>query len=642
MSIGSRIFISIFFLVHFESFGLHMQSEADKVQFDVAVYGATPGGVSAAINAAREGVSVVLLQNDGHIGGLASGGLSNPDFRSFESLGGTYREMMMRIEQYYKDKYGVNSSQVINCVKGAYGEPKVVRLVFEEMLNEAGVRVYLNHQLEAVRIKKVDGSTRPVSARFTSLKDGGDLNVSAAVFIDGTYEGDFMAASKVPYRVGREAMNEYDESLAPESADNLVQAYNFRIVLTTDKNNQISISKPKNYNRSAYASLVSYINKNNIRTTDDISRYLLRIRRMPNKKAEFNDVRTAPLSLSRTEINNEWPEGDAEIRAKIFDEYKNWSLGLLFFLQNDKEVPEEVRSAMSEWALPADEYVDNNNWTPALYVREGRRMVGEYVFTEHDTGLESNSVRSSLQNRAIAITDYSINTHGVSRPSEGEHLGVIGRSVRPMQIPYDILLPKEMDALLVPVAVSSSHVGFAALRYEPLWTALGQAAGIAAAQALKNEIELREVNVKNLQLRLHELGTLTIYVSDLGVLTNVLRPDWERPSDSFQIWLNQTPAINPLFKPIQFFGTYGFFHHLIDPTDANEWTRSRSTGQWSLRMPYHALEPTRLVDQELANTWLKMAEDLGIKPSISIEQILEEQMTRGDMLTVLFESISDN
>src|SRR5690606_19221823 len=158
-------------------------------------------------------------------------------------------------------------------------------------------------------------------------------------------------------------------------------------------------------------------------------------------------------------------------------------------------------------------------------------MVGKYVFTEHDTDLEPNSVRSVLQTQSVAISDYMINTHGVYRSNEEEHLGTIGRSIRPIQIPFDIMLPEKIDGLIVPVAVSASHVGFAALRYEPAWMALGQAAGLAAAQSIEENLAIRNIDIRTLQLRLHELGAMTIYVSNIGKPAYIQQPEWEQPKE---------------------------------------------------------------------------------------------------------------
>lgn len=612
----------------------------ERKKYDVVVVGATASGVSAAVNAAREGMSVLLLQDDGHVGGLVSGGLSSPDFLSFESLGGTYLEFMQGVEQHYIDVYGPNAMQVVNCVKGTYPEPKVARLVLANMLSEAGVEVLLYHRLISTAMEKSSHSRkRIVGAHFLNIKTGEEISVEAAMFIDGTYEGDLLAQAGVPFRIGREGSMEYNEKLAPAEADAHVQAYNFRVVLTTNINNQIPIELPDGYDRELYTSLIPYIEENKVNTIDEISRYIVRIRRMPNDKAEFNDVKFAPVSLSRTGINNRWPEGDATVRKEIFKQYKDWSLGLLYFLQNDLEVPIAVRSELQKWALPADEYKDSDNWTPALYVREGRRMVGSYVFTEHDTRLEPNSVRSLQRDRAIAISDYMINTHKITSSENGQETGAIGRSLRPIQIPYDIMIPKETDGLLVPVAVSSSHIGFAALRYEPTWIALGQAAGIAAANAAKQNVAVRNIDIRQLQLRLHELGAMTIYVSDLGEPTDIPQPEWERPGPDAQVWLNKVPPVSPFFRPVQFFGSLGFFHNMIDPELATNWKRGRGIANKGLRHQYHAVEPGRPIDRDLAQDWLSRARELGIEPLITAEEVLNQELSRGELLIRLFKSM---
>ena len=182
------------------------------LDFDVAVVGATPSGVAAAINASREGMRTVLIEETVHVGGLASGGLSNTDFRDFESVGGTFLEFMQRVEATYARRHGKDSQQVKDSVLGGYYEPSVARAVFEEMLREANVEVFRFHRLTAV---SKDGR-RLAAARFDDLRGGGSKEFRARVFIDATYEGDLMAKAGVPYHLGCEARSKYGESLAPD------------------------------------------------------------------------------------------------------------------------------------------------------------------------------------------------------------------------------------------------------------------------------------------------------------------------------------------------------------------------------------------------------------------------------------------
>ena len=603
-------------------------------KFDVVVYGATPGGLAAAVNAAREGATVALIQEDGHIGGLTSGGLSNPDFQSFEALGGTWREFMHRVEQDYIKAHGAGAQQVIDSVRGAYSEPRVARRVYEEMLGgEERITVHLHHRLAQAKTNDAaDGRKRLTAATFTDLKTQQPREIEATVFIDGTYEGDLMAAAGAQHRVGCESKAEYGESLAFDEANRHVMTYNFRVCLTTDRANFVPIPKPDTYRREDYAALIGLIRDGKIKglRAPGPRPAIFKVRPIPNQKADWNDEAASPISLSLENVNHPWPEGTPEVREKIFKTYKDHSLGLFWFLANDPEVPEAYRAEMSRWGLPQDEYPDTGHWSPALYVREGRRLVGEYIFTEKDTQPAPGSVRAPVQPESVAIGDYFISSHGTSSPSFGVTIGHLGKEIRPYQIPYGVLLPRTVDGLLVPVAASSSHVGFSALRMEPSWTNLGQAAGVAAALAVKQGKSVREVPVPALQERLWELGAMTVYVTDLTPRVKVPKPAWDPPG-SFETALHPWPITSPWFKAAQYFGTRGFFHDLIDPKTAPPKQRGATTGQWGGAYPHHEAGIDIPIDETLAARWARLA---GVEPTADLQP--DGQLTRGEFLNRLY------
>lgn len=612
--------------------GLALPGRAAE-RFDVVVYGATPGGIAAALNAAREGATVALIQEDGHVGGLTSGGLSNPDFQSFEALGGTWREFMHRVEQHYVRAHGAGSQQVVDSVRGAYSEPRVARLVFEEMLGgEKRITTYLHHRLASAKtVDAASGRKRLTAATFTNLKAQKPLEVEAAVLVDGTYEGDLMAAAGAKHRVGCESKAEYGESLASDQPNRHVMTYNFRVCLTTDRANFVPIPKPAAYRREAFAPLVPLLRDGKIKSLHNPAPrpFVFKVRPIPNQKADWNDEATAPISLSLENVNHPWPEGTPEVRERIFNVYKDHSLGLFWFLANDPEVPEKFRAEMGRWGLPKDEYADTGHWSPALYVREGRRLVGEYVFTEKDTQPAAGSVRAPVQKDSIAIGDYSISSHGTFSPSFGVTLGHIGKPVRPYQIPYGVLLPKDVDGLLVPVAASSSHVGFSALRMEPSWTNMGQAAGVAAAMAVKQNKAVREVAVPAVQARLWELGAMTVYVSDLTPRVKVTKPAWDKPG-SFEVALHPWPVTSEWFKAAQYFGTRGFFHDLADPKTPAK-PRGGTTGQWGGAYPQHEAGVGVPIDEALAARWAKLA---GVELADGLKA--DGKLTRGEFLNRLY------
>lgn len=611
---------------------------AEKV--DVLVYGATPGGIAAAVNAAREGASVVLLQEDGHIGGLHSGGLSNPDFRSFECLGGTWREILHRSEQHYIKTYGEGSQQVIDSQRGAYSEPRVSRKIFEDMLGETDVTIRLHRRLDSVRTDPEGGSegrARLLAASFydTSGTDGAPIEYEATVFIDATYEGDLIAAAGVETVIGCEGKAAYGESIAFDEPNDWVMAYNFRVCMTTDPDNFIPIEEPEGYDREAFRLLIDGIKDGSIKSLRNPgpTPAILKVRPIPNHKADFNDDANVPISLALKNINHPWPEGDPETRRGIFEEYKHHHLAIFWFLGNDPEVPEEWREEMRRWGLPKDEFDDTGNWTPALYVREGRRMVGVTVFTEHDTQPAEGSVRAPVQHDAIAVADYSLNSHGVYSPEPGVNLGRIGKQTVPYGIPYGVILPKEVDGLLSPVALSASRVGYSALRMEPCWTALGQAAGIAAAMAVKDGGEVRDVPVPDLQERLWDLGAMTVYVSDLAETSEIPLPAWDPPG-SYTAAIHDWPPTSPWFVAVQYFGTHGFFHDLVDPETGPARPGERATGQWRQAFTQHAVGLRDPIDETLAAKWAAKAE-----VPLEGDLVPDGELTRGDFLNRLYREV---
>ncbi len=603
---------------------------AEPSSYDVVVVGATPAGVAAAVNAARQGVRVALVEESGHIGGLASGGLSNTDFRTFASLGGTFREFMHRVEEHYARAYGTGSQQVIDSVHGGYYEPKVARQVFEEMLSEENsIEVKLHHRLAGAEVVPHGGIRKLRTVQFDDLKSGRCISLAAEVFIDATYEGDLAGEAKVPYRLGCESKYEFNEDLSEfEESNAYVQTYNFRATLTRDPDNRIEIAKPRNYDESEFLPILDHLRTGQAKSwANPGPAYILKVRPIPNLKADFNDA-PATVSMALKNVNHPWPEGSPEVRQRIYERYKDYSLGLFWFLGNHPDLPEDIRRQMKEWGLPKDEYVETGNWSPALYVREGRRIVGEYIFTQHDTQPEPGSARARLHKDSVGIGDYSLSCHGVYSPEPGVNIGRFGGQVRPFQMPYRIMVPIEMDGLLVPVAVSATHVGYSAIRMEPAWTALGQAAGLAAALAVRDRCEVRRVNIRTLQHKLHDAGAFTVYVSDLFPERKVPRPSWDLPGHFFAR-VPDWPSISIYSRAAQYFGTKGFFHELSSEEGGPAF--GRSTGQWRIGYPAHAAEFDRPMDSSLAHVWLARA---GLAPEPYFE--IDGKVTRGEFLNRMY------
>ncbi|HUP79480.1 MAG TPA: FAD-dependent oxidoreductase, partial [Pirellula sp.] len=280
-----------------------------------------------------------------------------------------------------------------------------------------------------------------------------------------------------------------------------------------------------------------------------------------------------------------WPNGNLAARRQIFDEHLRDQVGLLYFLQNDESVPEAFCKEAQEWGWCRDEFEDTNHLPPQLYVREARRMTGLHVFVQQDSEHAPNDARAVHHPDSIAMADYGNNCHGTYHEGPrfaGKHTGEFYNPVPPYQIPYGVLVPRDICNLLVPTAASSSHVGFCALRLEPVWMSLGQASGYAAALSIQKNISVQKIAVRELQHRLHKAGSATIYVSDV------------LPEHSD-------------FAAVQWWGTLGGLHG-ISPMPEKPGQRGLNIhGQYFEANPCHEAELDSLMDQKLKQRWRAIA-----------------------------------
>lgn len=590
---------------------LPFQSLRAAEPVDVLVYGATPGGIAAALGAADAGRSVLLVEPTAQLGGLTTSGLSHTDFHSRESLSGAFLDFARRVEAHYVAAYGADSPQARACFHGTFGEPKVNRAIFVQMLAERlRITVQLKSTLQRVEVVKPDGRPR-INAVDLRASDGTVSTVRAAVFIDGTYEGDLMAAAGVAWRVGREGRAEYDESLAPETADGQLQAYNFRFIMTREPANRVTPVAPPGYRREDFADLLPVLASGRIKRVFDYPSGCLfkaQTPALPNGKYDINDVSQGVVRLSLPGKNLAWPDGDAAARAAVLTEHRRDQVGLLFFLQNDPAVPAKFRDEAREWGWCRDEFTATDHLPPQLYVREARRMTGAYVFTQRDSAHAPGDARAVLQRDAIAMGDYGNNCHGTAHDGPrfgGKHTGEFYHPVPPYQIPYGVLVPRDVENLLVPVAASSSHVGFCALRLEPIWMSLGQAAGHAAALAIRGHVPVQRVSVPDLQVVLQAKGSATIYTSDV------------------------LPG-HPDFAAVQWWGTRGGLHGLA-PMPAKPGQRgSPLHGQYYEANPGHAVELGRPLDAALARRWVALAMECG--GATAGLPAADGKVTRGDFI----------
>lgn len=531
-------------------------------RYDIVIVGGNPGGITAAIAAAREGKSSVILERTAHIGGLPVNGLGATDIATKEATTGLFREFADRNRQAYVDKYGESSEQVRVSNDGIHFEASVASETFRKMIGEYGGKIIVltmrQFDAEPQNLEMKDG--RILSLTVTNRVDGNSEVYVGDIFIDATYEGDLGSAAGVPFRVGREDYEEFREPGAGRlykywrgteavgttmRADNAVQSYNYRLCLTNNPANRREIEKPANYNREEYVSLIDdvlygrntnapmqfvtqemmdankkHIEKGNPTQIPGDNRGIAKITNivmLPNAKTDANNQHGAFISTDLPEENWPWPTSSWEWRDRFARRLKEYTLGLFWFAQNDKALPENFRKAASEWGFARDEYTDNDNFPRQVYVREGRRFEGVYFFTAHDAIPVMAGQRPPIHKNSITSSHYALDSHAVRKREQGRvHLdGFFSYPTEPYTVPYGVIVTKEVDNLLIPIPVSGSHVGFSTLRMEPCWMALGQASGVAASLAIDEKVKIKNVDIEKLQEKLLSQNATLIYFRDM-------------------------------------------------------------------------------------------------------------------------------
>jgi hypothetical protein len=522
----------------------------------VVVVGGTPGGICAAVAAARSGSRVLLLERTAHFGGLPANGLGATDIATRGATGGLFLEFVRRVRAHYVTRYGADSPQVKDCSDGYHFEPQVAERVFEAMLAEqANITARRGRQFDADRKNVAKDGDRLTGITVTERATGKRERVVADVFIDATYEGDLAAAAGCAFETRREGKKEYGEPFAgrvyrpwgvgklgagsTEEGDDTLQAYNYRLCLTNRPENRLLPEKPKGYRRDDYASLVGDARRGYLKhffprrqPGEDVGAF--NPVTLPNGKTDSNNHHRSFVSSDLPEENWPYPRADWKWRDRFAERLRAYTLGLLWFCQNDPELPETFREEARQWGLAKDEYADNGHFPRQMYVREGRRITGEYLFTARDAMAPEDvpdayaimagekpptkGLRAPVKADSITASHYPIDSHAVrKREPERVHLdGFLGLALitKPYQVPYGVIVPKGVDGLLCPVPVSATHLGFGTLRMEPCWMALGHAAGVAAHLSRTRKVPPRAVPVAELQARLLAEGQVLIYLSD--------------------------------------------------------------------------------------------------------------------------------
>jgi len=527
------------------------QNKPNKNQYDIVVYGATSAGITAAIQAARMNHTVLMIEPSNRIGGQTTGGLGQTDIGNKHTIGGISKEFYQNIKKYYSnsenwkwqdrsDYKPSHSHKSGNDDTMWTFEPSAALKVYQDMLKSDKITIHYKQRLNRkTGVKKKDGKIITITMESGKVYHG-------KMFIDASYEGDLMAASKISYIIGREANSVYGEKLngvqtkrtgkslnghksklseahnfvsgvdpyiikgdstsgtlpyINESSpgidgkgDKKIQAYAFRMCLTKHTENKISFDKPANYKELNYELLFRNFE-------NGYDRIPWSNNKLPNNKTDTNNK--GGFSTDFIGQNYNYPEASYKEREKILEEHRNYQKGLMWTLANHKRVPQKIREEVSKWGTCKDEFEREDGWPQQLYIREARRMVSDLVITEkHDEGIEK-------VNDGIGLASYTMDSHHVQRYitqkghvfNEGNVEAVVHK---PFPISYRSIIPKKTECtnLLVPVCLSASHIAFASIRMEPVFMILGQSAATAASIAIKSNKTLQDIDYSTLKNRL--------------------------------------------------------------------------------------------------------------------------------------------
>jgi hypothetical protein len=516
-------------------------TQAQTYRADVIIYGGNASAIIAAVQVKKMGKSVIVLCPETHLGGLTSGGLGFTDTGNKEVIGGLARDFYRRIYDHYqvdknwnwqaKSSFG-NKGQGTVAMDGAMRtmwlfEPHAAEEVFEDYVKEFTLIVHRNEWLDrsAKGIQKKNNTIQ--SIRTISGK-----TYIGSMFIDATYEGDLMALAGVDFHVGREANSVYGEQwngvqvgvfqhghyfkkpispyriegdpssgLLPEvfaeipgpngSGDNKIQAYCYRMCLSDHPANRIPFEKPANYDPARYT-MYARVFASGWRETFD------KFDLLPNRKTDTNNH--GPFSTDFIGKNYDYPTASYARRAELNQAHKDYQMGLMYFLQNDPRVPSDVQSRMKEWGLAKDEFKANGGWPYQLYIREARRMKGEFIMKEAD------ALGKTQVPQPVGMGSYSLDAHNAQRFVQAngfvQNEGDIGvKPDKPYSIAYGSILPKESQCgnLLVPVCMSSSHIAYGSIRMEPVFMILGQSAATAAVLAIEKKVTPQRLDYRVLE-----------------------------------------------------------------------------------------------------------------------------------------------
>lgn len=477
-------------------------------EYDIVIYGGTSSGIIAAVQAVKLGKKVIVIEPTSRIGGLTAGGLGDTDHGKISTIGGLAWDFYQRVGTKYSSQEPVWQF-----------EPKVALAVYEDLIKENNITVVCNERLDLK-----NGVTKDKN-RITSIRMESGKVYSGKIFMDASYEGDLMAKAGITYFVGREGNAVYGETnngIRPDAENELpagidpyikagdpssgllprvmrdaggkagdgdkgIQAYCYRMCLTDSVENRIMIEKPEGYNELDYELLFRALEKGMPKER------CFKLHSVRNRKTDSNNH--SGISCDYNGANHDYAEADYQTRERIMREHDTYQKGYVWTVQNHPRIPQEVKDYYAAWGLPKDEFTETGNWTPQLYIRESRRMISDYIVTEHVVKLDQPVADP------IGLGSYAIDSHHIQYCLDKDGFvrtegGFYNPLKQPYPISYKVIVPKkeECENLFVTICVSATHAAYGSIRMEPVFMILGQSAATAASLCIDNNLAIQDLD----------------------------------------------------------------------------------------------------------------------------------------------------
>lgn len=464
---------------------------------DVLVIGGGASGVCAGLQAARMGVRTMIVEETPWLGGmLTSAGVSCVD-GNYNLRSGIFGEFTDSLAA----RYGGYPSLQTGWVSNINFDPHVGQEIFTSMTEAESAYLTVERNAEWKSVRTVNDRKEVI---FVD-EDGRKRFISAKVLIDATELGDVAKACGVAYRIGMDSSSETGESIAPQTANEVIQDMTFVAFLKDyGPDADMTIDKPEGYDPSLFAdSCLNPLSDGVAETGQTVW--------SPEMMITYGRTPGGRYMINWPIYGNDWYanviDASPEERRAAYDDARNFTLCFVYFIQ--------TQLGMKNLGLADDVFPTEDRLPFFPYHRESRRIRGEAFFTM-DAAAAPYGYEKPYYRTGIAVGDYAVDHHHFRHPQWRSLPDLHFYPIPSFNVPMGVLLPEDSDDLIVAEkSVSVSNLINGATRLQPVVMQLGQAAGVIAALAAEKDVPVKAVSVREVQAVLLDAGGYIMPYLDL-------------------------------------------------------------------------------------------------------------------------------